>query len=548
MRELTIDVSPRSCCDGGSSLLFGTQHRACHNVIKKGTMFSPQRSPPSLPLEDIDDRCTPSQCDRLSGMTPLSLSAFPTPYACPTGSPCALHGKPGMGRVAPPTPPRLSLPPRAVDMAATPGVPARSGAHGSLRDSSTERPALRSLSLCPERPVAAPLDACVDSPATPRCSEDGVEPMASRVVAALSISRPQPRRRTTPDGQLQLERVVGRGSGGKVFLATAVSGATCAPGTYAVKVAPLDSLELQREAHLLAHVVPPHPHVVALPTGLGASVCTSSRTMHLPLQYYPDGDLLDDVQARMEAECPPTARRVADIGCQLADALDHCHSYGVYHRDVKPDNVLVDRAAGTVALADFGSATTSQLSTACSTTPAFAAPEVLATADLPSVLCSSPPTAYDAAAADVWSLGVTLFCTWFGRQPWAMARTQDRHFARYVATSQFHSAPKGDDGATMDEATPVLLALLRRMLTVDPSRRVSVQDALQELAVLAGRSSAGVEASTSDLAGAVEVHEEGAAGSGQELAVKSVLCPVACAPGSGCVVDDDEDVCMDVVL
>ncbi|MCE9546720.1 MAG: serine/threonine protein kinase [Planctomycetia bacterium] len=46
-------------------------------------------------------------------------------------------------------------------------------------------------------------------------------------------------------------------------------------------------------------------------------------------------------------------RRVATLGIQVAEALDHAHAMGVVHRDIKPANLLVD-SRGTVYVADFG--------------------------------------------------------------------------------------------------------------------------------------------------------------------------------------------------
>src|SRR5262249_51780485 len=51
---------------------------------------------------------------------------------------------------------------------------------------------------------------------------------------------------------------------------------------------------------------------------------------------------------------PPTyAQSVAQIGVQVAEALEHAHKQGVLHRDVKPSNLLLD-AHGTVWVTDFG--------------------------------------------------------------------------------------------------------------------------------------------------------------------------------------------------
>lgn len=83
---------------------------------------------------------------------------------------------------------------------------------------------------------------------------------------------------------------------------------------------------------------------------------------------------------------------------QLVAGIAHCHSNGIAHCDIKPENLLLDHAF-TLKLADFGSAvsTLTMKYPAGDGTAGYTAPEI------------KSMTGYDAAKADVWSCGIVLF-------------------------------------------------------------------------------------------------------------------------------------------
>ena len=78
-----------------------------------------------------------------------------------------------------------------------------------------------------------------------------------------------------------------------------------------------------------------------------------SDSLYLVMQYVPNGALFT-VNARGIASRTFTAPEVAGIVRQVCASVVYLHERGLVHRDIKPDNLLVDASNGTVYLADFG--------------------------------------------------------------------------------------------------------------------------------------------------------------------------------------------------
>lgn len=126
--------------------------------------------------------------------------------------------------------------------------------------------------------------------------------------------------------------------------------------------------------------------------------------IHLVLEYAGHGSLWRWIQHHGALK----EKRAKRVFGQLAGALAHCHSHEVIHRDIKPENVLVcDASASRVLLSDFGSSTRcgpkEKLRGECGT-HAYMPPEM------------SLAKGYG-HAADLWSLGMTLFYMLAGQHP-----------------------------------------------------------------------------------------------------------------------------------
>lgn len=121
-----------------------------------------------------------------------------------------------------------------------------------------------------------------------------------------------------------------------------------------------------------------------------------------------------DLRSILGADGPLSPTRTVHVLAQVAEALDAAHDDGLVHRDVKPDNILVDRHDFTY-LADFGLAqadTDTRLTTAGAAIGSFAymAPERFGPNEV-------------GAAGDVYALACVLYETLSGIQPFASATT-----------------------------------------------------------------------------------------------------------------------------
>jgi Protein kinase domain len=259
--------------------------------------------------------------------------------------------------------------------------------------------------------------------------------------------------------QYEVGRLLGRGGMGAVFLAREPT----LERQVAIKVlAPertttADRERFRREARTAARLT--HPSIVPLHT-----FGDVDGTMYFVMGFVRGEPLAARMRRGIDADA---ARRLL---VDLADALDHAHRQGVVHRDVKPENVLIDDDSGRAMLTDFGIAKAAGPGPGITTagmlvgTPAYMSPEQAA-----------GKTDLD-GRSDIYSLGVMAYAMLAGRLPFASPAVGDL-LAQHMTS---HPAPLRAIAPGVPDA---LAAVVMRCLEKDPTLRWPDARSLREALV-----------------------------------------------------------------
>eukprot|EP00756_Hemistasia_phaeocysticola_P003704 Hpha_TRINITY_DN12399_c0_g1::TRINITY_DN12399_c0_g1_i1::g.155774::m.155774 len=201
-----------------------------------------------------------------------------------------------------------------------------------------------------------------------------------------------------------------------------------------------------------------HPNVVKLHEVIDDP---DDDRIYFVMEYLEGGPVLK-VDGRGVCNKALSSEEARDAVRDAARGLAYLHRHHIVHRDVKPDNLLLD-AIGRVKLTDFG------VSVDCGSeavaaglketegTPLFLAPEILRGDGAVSGKCG-----------DVWALGVTLYAMIYGSLPWVTTSIS-------TLLDLLHKVPEKDDAERKAGD-----ALARRMLTFDPAQRPTAQEVLED--------------------------------------------------------------------
>lgn len=261
-------------------------------------------------------------------------------------------------------------------------------------------------------------------------------------------------------GAYILGSTLGEGEFGKVKLGWRKDGRH--PSQVAIKLIKRDTIvkdseseiKIYREINSLRLLN--HPNIVNL-----VEVLKSGKYIGIVLEYASGGELFDYI-LRHKYLKENIAKK---LFAQLVSGVDYMHSKGLVHRDLKLENLLLDKHKN-IIISDFGfvnsynQSKNDYMKTSCGS-PCYAAPEL--------VLTQSP---YAGRKVDIWSLGVILYAMLSGYLPFDDdADNEDGadivKLYKYICSNPL----------TFPEyVSPLARDLLRRIIVPDPAKRIGMKE------------------------------------------------------------------------
>ena len=293
---------------------------------------------------------------------------------------------------------------------------------------------------------------------TPRLTLKRVDPIFASVADPTQTMIPEQEVREALAPNYVLEKELGRGGMGAVYLARDVR----LERPVAIKFLPPDmAMREDLRARFLQETRTAasfsHPNIVP--------VHAIEERDRIPcfIMGYVDGETLG---ARVKRAGPMSAADATRLLQEAAWALSYAHGRGVVHRDVKPDNILIDRASGRAMITDFGIArsrdTTSGLTMVGEIigTPQYMSPE------------QATGETID-ARSDLYSLGVVAFFALAGRLPFESS-TAHGYLTAHI------TKPAPPMASVRPDLPPALAAAVDRLLQKDPAQRFQKGEELAE--------------------------------------------------------------------
>lgn len=205
-----------------------------------------------------------------------------------------------------------------------------------------------------------------------------------------------------------------------------------------------------------------------------ASECqTDNQMLNLVMEYCEGNDLKNHI-----LEHPSLSEsQIRDYFRQIVDALNYLHSKEILHRDIKPQNIFLTNQNKTIKIGDFGNSRFCKMSMSSITqyngTVGYMAPEVINKE-------ISKNGAYG-PQADIFSLGVTLYYFYFGKEPWFSDSNTGSHYCGDLL--QVYKNRLSQENSIFPEGSKIsqdAQNLISKMLRFDAEQRIKMKDLLKD--------------------------------------------------------------------
>ncbi|ORZ19801.1 kinase-like domain-containing protein [Absidia repens] len=200
-----------------------------------------------------------------------------------------------------------------------------------------------------------------------------------------------------------------------------------------------------REAHMM--MLLRHPNIVGL-----KDLVVAGPYFYILMDYVNGGQLLHYIVKRQRL----SEKRARNFARQIVSALDYMHRNSIVHRDLKIENIMIDKSGRKIKIIDFGLSNMfcpeRQLTTYCGSLY-FAAPELLRA------------TPYNGPEVDIWSLGVVIYVMVTGSVPFDDKSMPGLH-EKIKRGEVSYPAHLGEE----------CVDLLRRIFITDPAQRIYLSD------------------------------------------------------------------------
>ena len=250
----------------------------------------------------------------------------------------------------------------------------------------------------------------------------------------------------------QIIKLLGKGSFGKVYLGlqkltNRLVAIKCLEKLYFKDE--LTKKKILSEVKILKRLLG-HPNIIKL-----LEVFENKKYVFFVMEYAANGDLLKYLKSKGTLDEEEGKYLFYQIVC----GLRYIHRQGIIHRDIKLDNILIDEAFH-CKICDFGVSRYMKphelVNEQCGT-PAYLAPEIVL------------EMGYKGFGADIWSLGVLLFCILTGGMPFKASTIENLH--KIIIKGEFEFPENNNLSTEVKE-------LIKGMLVVNPEKRLNIEQVL----------------------------------------------------------------------